>query len=122
MRRRLEPLYGAGETQAMIREIFRNLKGWDATELTIRIADDYQLSDYIRSKVEEILTRLERHEPLQYILGDADFYGIDIHVEPGVLIPRPETEDLVRQIVDENTDSDLRAKDGTDNMARDMPR
>ena len=32
MRRRLEPLYGAGETQAMIREIFRNLKGWDATE------------------------------------------------------------------------------------------
>lgn len=111
MRRRLEPLYGAGETQAMIREIFRNLKGWDATELTIRIADDYQLSDYIRSKVEEILTRLVRHEPLQYILGDADFYGIDIHVEPGVLIPRPETEDLVRQIVEENTDSDLQVAD-----------
>ena len=48
---------------------------------------------------------------MQYILGDADFYGIDIHVEPGVLIPRPETEDLVRQIVDENTDSDLQVAD-----------
>lgn len=111
MRRRLEPIYGKDESRAMIREIFRVLKGWDATEFIIRLTDDYPLSDYIRSKIEDILVRLERHEPLQYILGEAHFYGLDLHVEPGVLIPRPETEELVRVIAADNPSSDLRVVD-----------
>lgn len=111
MRRRLEPIYGKDESRAMIREIFRVLKGWDATEFIIRLTDDYPLSDYIRSKIEDILGRLERHEPLQYILGETHFYGLDLHVEPGVLIPRPETEELVRVIAADNPSSDLRVVD-----------
>lgn len=111
MRRRLEPIYGKDESRAMIREIFRVLKGWDATEFIIRLTDDYPLSDYIRAKIEDILGRLERHEPLQYILGEAHFYGLDLHVEPGVLIPRPETEELVRVIAADNPSSDLRVVD-----------
>lgn len=111
MRQRLVPIYGKDEARAMIREIFRVLKGWDATEFIIRLTDDYQLSDYIRSKIQDILARLEKHEPLQYILGEAHFYGLDLHVEPGVLIPRPETEDLVRVIAADNTASDLQVVD-----------
>jgi protein-(glutamine-N5) methyltransferase, release factor-specific len=111
MRRRLEPIYGKDESRAMIREIFRVLKGWDATEFIIRLTDDYPLSNYIRAKIEDILGRLERHEPLQYILGEAHFYGLDLHVEPGVLIPRPETEELVRVIAADNPSSDLRVVD-----------
>ena len=41
------------------------------------------------------LSRRERREPLQHIVGTAPFYGLDLHVTPGTLIPRPETEMLV---------------------------
>ena len=111
MRERLTPLYGKRETEAMIREIFRWLKGWNSTDYVIHLADDYQLSDYIRGKINEVLARLERYEPLQYITGSAPFYGLDIKVGPGVLIPRPETAGLVDMIVDENPEEDLRVAD-----------
>jgi release factor glutamine methyltransferase len=48
--------------------------------------------------VEEITKRLIEHEPVQYVLGVADFCGRQYHVEPGILIPRPETEHLCRLI------------------------
>ncbi|MGM0566372.1 MAG: peptide chain release factor N(5)-glutamine methyltransferase [Bacteroidota bacterium] len=47
----------------------------------------------------EAMTRLLNHEPLQYVLGQAWFYGLDLHVMPGVLIPRRETEELVDWVV-----------------------
>jgi release factor glutamine methyltransferase len=53
-------------------------------------------------KVEMIISRLLGHEPLQYILGTAHFYGLDLKVTPAVLIPRPETEELVSLIIKEN--------------------
>lgn len=109
LRSRLTPLYGRGETEAVIRLIFQYLKGWSAVDLIIN--ENRPLSDYIREKINEIENRLLRHEPIQYITGLAYFYGMDFHVRPGVLVPRPETEELIDMIVAQNKRSDLRVLD-----------
>lgn len=109
LRERLAPLYGNDEARAMIRLIFNNLKGWDTTEILIN--EDRQVSDYIRGKIDGILVRLLNHEPLQYILGEARFYGMTLKVDRFTLIPRHETEELVDMIVDQNKVSDLRVLD-----------
>jgi release factor glutamine methyltransferase len=59
---------------------------------------DTEPTDAQQQTLEADLERLLRHEPLQYVLGEADFMGLRIQVGPGVLIPRPETEELVQWV------------------------
>lgn len=126
VRQHLSPLYGDREAAAMASLIFHALKGWDNTAQVAHF--DAPMSRYIIDKTGEILTRLDRHEPLQYILGEAWFYGMSFHVDPSVLIPRPETAELVDLIVDANRQADLRVLDvGTGSgaiaiaLARNLP-
>ncbi|MDE5806701.1 MAG: peptide chain release factor N(5)-glutamine methyltransferase [Muribaculaceae bacterium] len=106
----LSPLYGEGEAKAMTRLIFHSLKGWNATDMIIHEGDE--ISGYISGKIDEIIKCLENHEPIQYILGEAYFYGMDLKVDRSVLIPRPETEELVDMIVKEwSGRQDLRVLD-----------
>ena len=111
LRHRLAELTGSdGEATAMARLIFHAVKGWDTTGLVIHAADD--LSDSTLVIIDNILERLRNGEPLQYILGETTFYGINLKVSPAVLIPRPETEELVEIIVDdEKGRRDLRVLD-----------
>lgn len=108
-RSRLEPLYGSGEAEWMMRIIMEYLKGWKQADLLIRA--DEEVSDFISGKVDAIIGRLLQHEPLQYILGETYWHGMTLKVTPDVLIPRPETSELVDIIAGENSASDLRVLD-----------
>ncbi|MCV4567244.1 protein-(glutamine-N5) methyltransferase, release factor-specific, partial [Escherichia coli] len=61
---------------------------------------EYELSIEESKRFEDFVRRRLMHEPLQYILGRQEFYGLEFSVGPGVLIPRPETELLVQFAVE----------------------
>lgn len=60
------------------------------------------VSEEDRKKIRELIIRRGKHEPLQYVLGETEFYGYKFFVDSAVLIPRPETEYLVEKIIKEN--------------------
>ena len=97
------------EVQAMIRIICEDVFNYDPVDVALR--QESELPDFAPERISDIVSRLRRHEPLQYIVGTALFHGHKFKVTPAVLIPRPETEQLVDLIVDENTASDLRVLD-----------
>lgn len=104
MRRILVPLYGKGETEAIIRIIFHYLKGWNLTDMLVH--GDEELSPFIKSEIDKILTRLQNYEPIQYITGEARFHGLEFEVNRNVLIPRPETDELVDIIINRNSEKE----------------
>ena len=97
------------EVQAMIRVICEDVFNFDPVDVALR--QDSELPDFAQQRVSELIARIQRHEPLQYIVGHARFHGHRFKVTPAVLIPRPETEQLVDLIVSENPGSDLRVLD-----------
>jgi release factor glutamine methyltransferase len=60
---------------------------------------EQQVPAEVRARAESLISRRVAHEPLQYILGSQEFCGLEFHVNPAVLIPRPETELLVQEVV-----------------------
>ena len=94
--RQLAKVYDEGEAKAIARMVYEVRYGLTLSD--IYIGKDTQLSLDRQTELEEITKRLIEHEPVQYILGQADFCGRTFHVEPGILIPRPETEHLCRLI------------------------
>lgn len=110
LRDSLRPIYGNGETEAIIRIIFHYLKGWNTVDLLIHEPDP--ISPFMQGEVEKILDRLMKHEPIQYITGEARFHGLQLKVTSDVLIPRPETSELVDLIIDQADEKeDLRILD-----------
>ena len=90
--RPLTGIYEAGEAKAIIRYVLEVKYGFTSTDLYC--GKITQLSANQRTELEKILQRLQQSEPVQYVLGEADFAGRCFKVRPGVLIPRPETEEL----------------------------
>ena len=93
IRQELQPFYQKVEIEGFIKLIFSHLKSYSLTDLVLK--GEEKLDPEEISAISQIVERLKLSEPIHYILGTADFYGLRLNVNPSVLIPRPETEELV---------------------------
>ena len=92
--------YGAGEARSIARIVFEDAFG-------ARRPAEKQFTEAEASRFLDIRQRLLLGEPVQYVLNQADFYGLKFQVTPAVLIPRQETEELVAWILDWLKETDI---------------
>lgn len=88
--------------------------GPEETEACFRIYADWlkdKNQELQQTSMEDVIRRLRRHEPIQYVLGEAWFYGMAFIVNKHTLIPRPETEELCDMIIKSNAGENLRILD-----------
>lgn len=101
---RLTPLYDHGEAKSIVKMVLEECFGMSAAD--IYCGKVSELSPKDTTSLLQIMARLEMAEPVQYVLGTAVFASKAFSVAPGVLIPRPETEDLCEWILsDEKPDA-----------------
>lgn len=97
------------EKNAIIRAICCDLLGYSTAAYYMK--EEVILTAEQEARLSTIIYRLQQGEPLQYIEGKAPFCGMDFVVKPGILIPRPETAELVEWIVQDHTTQDARILD-----------
>lgn len=98
-REELQHLYENGEIETFISYCFEAFVGMKRAAISINANKTVSESELL--KFNFAVKDLKRHKPIQYILGEADFYGMKFYVNEHVLIPRPETEELVQLISSE---------------------
>lgn len=96
----LQSVYDALEAEQVFYFLLEEVKQWTRVDLALHPTIEFSVEEL--QKMDEYLQRLLTHEPIQYVLGKTHFYGLELQVNPNTLIPRPETEELVEWIIQEN--------------------
>ena len=90
-------LYGTNEIEAITLMVINEIT--NLSKAQIKAFPEKEIATADNGKLNNILQRLQTGEPIQYILGHTEFYGLPFNVNPSVLIPRPETEELVEWVL-----------------------
>ncbi len=98
----LAGLYPKTEIKAFVRLILEHVFGLSYTDQVLQRRK--KADEPLRKSVVEVVERLKAFEPIQYILGETEFFGMKLKVNPAVLIPRPETEELISWILEQRTE------------------
>ncbi len=93
----LSGLYPSEEIQSFFNWLAEEYLGYSRFEVSVKANEE--IPSEIQTKFSEALQRIQNHEPIQYVLGTTEFYGLPFKVTPATLIPRPETEELVEWII-----------------------
>ena len=104
-----EELIRQGEEAESLSFVYRSLKNLSFTDFIFALQQEVTEED--KHFVKEIYTKLVAHIPAQYIIGQAEFFGMQLKVDERVLIPRLETEELVELILAENPEGHLKVLD-----------
>jgi release factor glutamine methyltransferase len=99
IRNELRETYSENEINEFIKLIFWEIRDYSFTDICLK--QEEILTDEEQGKVKTMVSKLKNSEPVQYVLGRMEFYGMILHVNSDVLIPRPETEDMVQWIISE---------------------
>ncbi|MCB0396945.1 MAG: peptide chain release factor N(5)-glutamine methyltransferase [Flavobacteriales bacterium] len=108
-RQSLAVIYDDREAASIASLVMESVTGLHATGLMLH-ADQLVTVDQ-KSKAGQMLERLMAHEPIQYVMGNAPFFGMQLDVNHHVLIPRPETEELIQWILEEEKQQKLSVLD-----------
>ncbi len=103
-------IYEKEEAKNISNWIMQRITGHDKTDLLLNRQGS--LTTEQETQLDYYLTRLKNHEPVQYILNEAWFFGLKLYVDKNVLIPRPETEELADWII-----TDLKTKKGSASLS-----
>ena len=104
-----EELIRQGEEAESLSFVYRSLKNLSFTDFVFALQQEVTEEEEVF--VKGIFQQLAAHKPAQYIIGQADFYGMQLKVDERVLIPRPETEELVELILAENPETNFSVLD-----------
>jgi release factor glutamine methyltransferase len=93
----LADVYDLQETEAITLLVLSDLL--HTSKAKLKAFPEAEIGDQHAGQLQNILNELKTGKPIQYILGHTEFYGLPFNVDPSVLIPRPETEELVEWII-----------------------